>query len=126
MVKMNESFEQDQLLNQVLNDYPQAALPAGFVGRVLARIEPAPRPSPFRLQFLDVAVPAFVSLLVVTIILLAAQTDWLPLLLGGKTAVSPLATFHLTPTLTAITLSVIGELALVATLCWRLWDDSIL
>lgn len=119
---MNESFEHDLLLNQVLDDYPQAALPAGFVGRVLARIEPAP----FRLQFLDVAVPAFVSLLVVTIILLAAQTDWLPLLLGGETAVSPLATFQLTPTLTAITLSVIGELALVAILCWRLWDDSIM
>ena len=78
---MNESH--DNLLTQALESVPQAPLPPGFVNRVMTRIEPAPLPPRFRLQFVDLAVPAFASLLLVTLILLAAQTDWLPLLLGG-------------------------------------------
>lgn len=78
---MNELH--DDLLTQALESYPQAPLPPGFMRRVMAQIEPAPLPR-FRLQFVDLAVPAFASLLLVTLILLAAQTDWLPLLLGEK------------------------------------------
>ena len=119
---MNESH--DNLLTQALESVPQAPLPPGFVNRVMTRIEPAPLPPRFRLQFVDLAVPAFASLLLVTLILLAAQTDWLPLLLGGETVVSPLTSFQLTPTLTAIIMAVVGELALLGMLCWGLWGDS--
>ena len=119
---MNESH--DNLLTQALESVPQAPLPPGFVNRVMTRIEPAPLPPRFRLQFVDLAVPAFASLLLVTLILLAAQTDWLTLLLGGETVVSPLTSFQLTPTLTAIIMAVVGELALLGILCWGLWGDS--
>ena len=119
---MNESH--DNLLTQALESVPQAPLPPGFVNRVMTRIEPAPLPPRFRLQFVDLAVPAFASLLLVTLILLAAQTDWLPLLLGGETVVSPLTSFQLTPTLTAVIMAVVGELALLVIFCWGLWGDS--
>lgn len=126
MYEMNEFSEKDVLLDQVLAEYPQAALPPGFVGRVMAQIETAPVSLPvrFQLQFVDLAVPTFVSLLLVGIILLAAQTDWLLLLTMPETAVSPAQpAFQFTPTLTAVTIAIIGELALVAVLCWRLWGD---
>lgn len=120
---MNELH--DDLLTQALESYPQAPLPPGFMRRVMAQIEPAPLPR-FRLQFVDLAVPAFASLLLVMLILLAAQTDWLPLLLGGETAVFPLLpSFQPTPTLTAVIMAVIGELALLVILCWGLWGDSV-
>ncbi len=120
---MNELH--DDLLTQALESYPQAPLPPGFMRRVMAQIEPAPLPR-FRLQFVDLAVPAFASLLLVMLILLAAQTDWLPLLLGGETAVFPLlSSFQPTPTLTAIIMAVVGELALLVILCWGLWGDSV-
>ncbi|MEZ4514592.1 MAG: hypothetical protein R3C62_22195 [Chloroflexota bacterium] len=120
---MNELH--DDLLTQALESYPQAPLPPGFMRRVMAQIEPAPLPR-FRLQFVDLAVPAFASLLLVTLILLAAQTDWLPLLLGGETAVFPLlSSFQPTPALTAVIMAVIGELALLVILCWGLWGDSV-
>lgn len=119
---MNELH--DNLLTQVLESYPQAPLPSGFVNRVMAEIEPAPLPPRFRLQFVDLAVPAFASLLLVTLILLAAQTDWLPLLLGGETAVFPLTLPQLTPTLTAVIMAVVGELALLVIFCWGLWGDA--
>lgn len=120
---MNELH--DDLLTQALESYPQAPLPPGFMRRVMAQIEPAPLPR-FRLQFVDLAVPAFASLLLVMLILLAAQTDWLPLLLGGETAVFPLLpSFQPTPTLTAIIMAVVGELALLVILCWGLWGDSV-
>lgn len=119
---MNELH--DNLLTQVLESYPQAPLPSGFVNRVMAQIEPAPLPPRFQLQFVDLAVPAFASLLLVTLILLAAQTDWLPLLLQGETAVFPFLLPQLTPTLTALLMAVVGELALLGILCWGLWSDT--
>lgn len=115
----------DHLLTQALESYPLAPLPPGFVHRVMARIEPAPLLPRFRLQFVDLAVPAFASLLLVLLILLAAQTDWLLLLWDGETAVSPLPSLHLTPTFTAVLMAVIGELTLLIALCWGLWGDSL-
>lgn len=119
---MNEQFEQE--LVQALDAYPQAELPPAFVARVMARVEreTAVQPAPFQLQFLDWAIPAFVSLLLVTIIVLAGQTDWLTLLLEmGETAVFP----QTIPHLGVVALAVVGELALVALICLQLWGEPL-
>lgn len=46
----------DPLLDTAFDSYPLAPLPAGFIRRTMARIQPRPR---FRLEFLDFALPGF-------------------------------------------------------------------
>lgn len=70
---MSESNERDSILDAAIESYPLAPLPSGFVGRIMAQVGQQsqdivlPR---FQLQFLDVALPAFLALfafLVVTV-----------------------------------------------------------
>jgi hypothetical protein len=62
---MSESNDQDSCLDAAIETYPLAPLPSGFVNRVMAQVKQQPqaivRPR-FRLQFLDVALPAFMAL----------------------------------------------------------------
>lgn len=50
----------DQKIDTFLNSLPLAPVPGGFSRRLIARLEA--RKMPFRLEFLDLAVPAFIGL----------------------------------------------------------------
>jgi len=60
--------EFDHLIDSALNSYPLASLPSRFVQRTMARIQPRPR---FHLEFLDLALPAFIIIFGITVIGLA-------------------------------------------------------
>jgi hypothetical protein len=55
----------DAQIDAALNTYPLASLPPGFIKRTMGRILPKPR---FRLEFLDLALPAFLIFFAITII----------------------------------------------------------
>jgi hypothetical protein len=62
---MSESNNRDSILDAAIESYPPAPLPSGFVNRVMAQVRQQPQaivPPRFRLQFLDVALPAFLAL----------------------------------------------------------------
>lgn len=56
--------ELDPRIEAALESYPITPLPRGFVRRTMAQIEPS-SPS-FRLDFLDVAIPLFLALFILT------------------------------------------------------------
>jgi hypothetical protein len=64
MEPMNNTEQQEALIEAALNAYPLAPLPAGFVRATMARLVPPVR---FRLSFLDVALPLVFALLIVTL-----------------------------------------------------------
>lgn len=138
---MNEQIDQDVVLDKLLADFPQAPLPAGFVAGVMAQVE-AQRESahrvtpaqfvlpPFRLQFIDWVLPAFAAVFLGIVFVLIGQTDWLTALLTtGETTTSPSFvqtvllqdSLHLGLIITAV----IGELAVVAIICFQLWGESL-
>jgi len=55
----------DMQIDLALNTYPLAPLPPGFIKHTMGRILPKPR---FHLEFLDLALPAFIIFFVVIII----------------------------------------------------------
>jgi hypothetical protein len=55
----------DAQIDAALNSYPLASLPPGFIKRTMGYILPKPR---FRLEFLDLALPAFLIFFAGTII----------------------------------------------------------
>ena len=59
--------EFDSRIERALDTYPLAPLPAGFVHRTMQRL-PAARPR-FRLDFLDIALPFFLSMFMVSLAL---------------------------------------------------------
>jgi hypothetical protein len=63
----------DPRLDTALNTEPKKSLPRGFVQRVMLQTaaRPAYAKSPFRLEFLDLALPVFAIVFVVQIALLA-------------------------------------------------------
>jgi len=58
----------DLQIDLALNTYPLASLPPGFMKRTMGRILPKPH---FRLEFLDLALPAFLIFFAGTMISLA-------------------------------------------------------
>ena len=57
--------EFDPLIDTAFDSYPLAPLPSHFFQRTMVRIRPRPH---FQLEFLDLALPAFISLFGVTVI----------------------------------------------------------
>ena len=55
----------EPLIDAAFDSYPLAPLPSRFVQRTIARIQPRPR---FHLEFLDLALPAFIILFGITVI----------------------------------------------------------
>jgi len=62
---MNEFYDQDSFLDAAIETYPLAPLPTDFVSRVMTQVGQQPQViilPRFKLQFLDVALPAFMAL----------------------------------------------------------------
>jgi hypothetical protein len=62
---MNEFNDQDSFLDAAIETYPLAPLPTDFVSRVMTQVGQQPQViilPRFKLQFLDVALPAFMAL----------------------------------------------------------------
>ncbi len=74
--RVGQAATLDQAVDAALAGQPVAPLPAGFLARTMARIEPVaparatPRP---HLAFLDLALPLFATLLVATALALATR-----------------------------------------------------
>lgn len=119
----------------MLAELPQAPLPVSFVADVMARVEAeAVRETavvipPFRLQFLDWVLPAFVALVLGVVFVLIGQTDWLAAwsemgdtaaVVSTLRAVLPDNAGQLGWVITAV----VGEIALAVMICLRLWGGS--
>ena len=133
---MNERVDHDKMLDTMLAELPQAPLPAGFVADVMARVEgeavgkTAVVIPPFRLQFLDFVLPTFVALFLGAVFVLIGQTDWLTFWfeIGDVAAIANAMRAALPANggqLGLIITAVVGEIALAAVICLRLWGGSI-
>lgn len=125
-----QNHRQERMIDTALDEYPLAPLPPGFVEQVMSRISaPQPvTPAPFKLQFLDVALPAFVA--VFTAIVwgvgswLAGQW-YLPWLPDSPVTMEPVqqAMSQLAPWFSTSLILLAGSSVLIASLCLWLWLD---
>jgi hypothetical protein len=123
MEPMNETEEQEAIIEAALDAYPLVPLPAGFVRATMARLV---RPVRFRLTFLDVALPFGVALLM-------AALFGLFLWLRGTIALTGLTlpNFEAVPAVAGVSwaavvlLILLGEVAcLLAGLIFFTWGDG--
>lgn len=86
MNDLNLPEQPETTLEAALTDFPLAPLPPRFVEQVMAQVQRYPRfqPEPFRLQFLDFALPAFWATFAMLLLALVSwssgqwQMEWLP------------------------------------------------
>jgi hypothetical protein len=75
---MMNKANQESLIDEALDTYPIAPLPPGFVRRVMNRVharQPVMVPERFQLDIVDIAVPLFITLFVVMLMVIAGTSD---------------------------------------------------
>lgn len=117
----------DQLIEEALEQRPYAQLPSGFVNRVMAQIPGTPQPIRYRLELLDVALPALVTCLIALALGLTGRLVFLGITPPISWPASPILSL---PTAWAslnspglIGLLVFAEICVVALFCVWYWLD---
>ena len=124
---MNQAKRENDLLQSAVESYPLTPLPDGFVGRVMLQVRRDTQAvvlPKFRLQFLDVALPAFLALLVALIGIVGSW--WMGAL--GSTVMPEIqfdwaAVRQAVPWIAVGVTALLGEVAVVMMVGVRLWLD---
>ena len=128
---MNDEHQfPETIIDESLQSYPQAALPPGFMNRIMTQVEAMPRiqPERFRLHFLDIVLALCLGS-VVTIVLVAifgyfgiVNLSWLPTYsfqaIGFINDLSASAQFWI-----ILSTILFAEIGLGAGVCVQLWQD---
>ena len=113
----------DSIIDSAIKAYPQRPLPPHFVSQVMVQLKPQP-PARFRLHFLDIVLPIFITLFVVILLFVSAwltgqlTVTWFPQI---DLAISFKQPDSIWVGLGVATL--VGEIAIAAWVCIMLWLD---
>ncbi len=127
---MNDDNQRtESMIDEVLQSYPQVALPPGLVNRIMLQVEAQPRPQPerFQLQFLDIALAlcfgGMITLLLVVIFatLGIVNLNWLPANVLSSFSFITLSASARFWFILGIVL--FAEVGLGAAVCLQLWQD---
>jgi len=125
---MSDFSDWDNSLDAAIESYPLAPLPSGFVNRLMAQVEQEPRAVDlprFRLQFLDVALPAFLALFALMVV---TGGIWLGGQLNAAGLANPQSNLALIgqipPWFGVGALAVLGEVTMMIMVGVRLWLDG--
>ena len=65
---MDEMLTEERRIDEAIESYPLAPLPPGFTQQVMAQVQHTPQLDvTFRLQFIDLALPAFITAFVTAV-----------------------------------------------------------